>query len=111
MPGRAVNVRGQGRSVREESQSGRIGIAPSDHDGDQQCQGRLLQPDLRARKRGRAADGRQAGGGNAERRRAKSAARHSDEIQALANYNIDLEQLAFDDGRILERNHIDLRIR
>ncbi len=38
-------------------------------------------------------------------------ARRSDEIQALANYNIDLEQLAFDDGRILERNHIDLRIR
>jgi outer membrane protein len=37
-------------------------------------------------------------------------ARRSDEIQALANYNIDLEQLSFDDGRILERNHIDLRI-
>jgi len=38
-------------------------------------------------------------------------ARRSDEIQALANYNIDLDQLAFDEGTILERNHIDLRIR
>jgi outer membrane protein TolC len=38
-------------------------------------------------------------------------ARRSDEIQALASYNIDLEQLSFDDGRILERNHIELRIR
>ena len=38
-------------------------------------------------------------------------ARRSDEIQALANYNIDLEQLSFDDGRILERNHIELRLR
>ena len=37
-------------------------------------------------------------------------ARRSDEIQALANYNIDVEQLSFDDGRILERNHIELRI-
>ena len=37
--------------------------------------------------------------------------RRSDEIQALANYNIDLDQLAFDEGTILERNHIDLRIR
>ena len=36
-------------------------------------------------------------------------ARRSDEIQALANYNIDLDQLAFDEGTILERNHIDLR--
>jgi outer membrane protein TolC len=38
-------------------------------------------------------------------------ARRSDEIQALANYNIDLDQLAFDEGTILERNHIELRIR
>jgi outer membrane protein len=38
-------------------------------------------------------------------------ARRSDEIQALANYNIDLDQLAFDEGTILERNHIDLRVR
>jgi outer membrane protein len=38
-------------------------------------------------------------------------ARRSDEIQALANYNIDLDQLAYDEGTILERNHIDLRIR
>ena len=38
-------------------------------------------------------------------------ARRSDEIQALANYNIDLDQLAFDEGVILERNHIDLRVR
>jgi outer membrane protein TolC len=38
-------------------------------------------------------------------------ARRSDEIQALANYNIDLEQLAFDEGTILDRNHIELRIR
>jgi len=38
-------------------------------------------------------------------------ARRSDEIQALANYNIDLDQLAFDEGIILERNHIDLRVR
>jgi outer membrane protein TolC len=37
-------------------------------------------------------------------------ARRSDEIQALANYNIDLDQLAFDEGIILERNHIDLRL-
>jgi hypothetical protein len=36
-------------------------------------------------------------------------ARRSDEIQALANYNIDLDQLAFDEGTILERNHIELR--
>jgi outer membrane protein len=38
-------------------------------------------------------------------------ARSSDEIQALANYNIDLDQLAFDEGVILERNHIELRVR
>jgi outer membrane protein len=38
-------------------------------------------------------------------------ARRSDEIQALANYNIDLDQLAFDEGTILDRNHIDLRVR
>jgi len=38
-------------------------------------------------------------------------ARRSDEIQALANYNIDLDQLAFDEGTILERNHIELRVR
>jgi len=38
-------------------------------------------------------------------------ARRSDEIQALANYNIDLDQLAFDEGIILDRNHIDVRIR
>jgi outer membrane protein len=38
-------------------------------------------------------------------------ARRSDEIQALANYNIDLDQLAFDEGTILDRNHIDLRLR
>jgi outer membrane protein len=38
-------------------------------------------------------------------------ARRSDEIQAMCNYNIDLDQLAFDEGIILERNHIDLRMR
>jgi outer membrane protein TolC len=38
-------------------------------------------------------------------------ARRSDEIQALANYNIDLDQLAFDEGVILERNHIVVRVR
>lgn len=38
-------------------------------------------------------------------------ARRSDEIQALANYNIDLDQLAFDEGVILDRNHIELRLR
>ncbi len=38
-------------------------------------------------------------------------ARRSDEIQALANYNVDLEQLAFDEGTILDRNHIELRVR
>ena len=38
-------------------------------------------------------------------------ARRSDEIQALANYNIDLDQLAFDEGTILERNHVELRMR
>ncbi|HTA29163.1 MAG TPA: TolC family protein [Candidatus Cybelea sp.] len=38
-------------------------------------------------------------------------ARRSDEIQALANYNIDLDQLAFDEGTILNRNHIELRVR
>jgi outer membrane protein len=37
--------------------------------------------------------------------------RRSDEIQALANYNIDLDQLAFDEGTILGRNHIELRVR
>ncbi len=35
----------------------------------------------------------------------------SAEIQALANYNIDLDQLAFDEGTILERNHIDVRLK
>jgi outer membrane protein TolC len=35
----------------------------------------------------------------------------SNEIQALANYNIDLDQLAFDEGTILDRNHIELRVR
>jgi outer membrane protein TolC len=35
----------------------------------------------------------------------------SAEIRALADYNIALEQLAFDDGTTLERNHIDLKIR
>ena len=35
----------------------------------------------------------------------------SAEIRALADYNIALEQLAFDDGATLERNHIDLRVR
>ncbi len=38
-------------------------------------------------------------------------ARRSDEIQALANYNIDLDQLAFDEGTILDRNRIELRVR
>ncbi len=38
-------------------------------------------------------------------------ARRSDEVQALANYNIDLDQLAYDEGTILERNHIELRVR
>jgi outer membrane protein len=38
-------------------------------------------------------------------------ARRSDEILALANYNIDLDQLAFDEGTILDRNHIELRVR
>jgi outer membrane protein TolC len=38
-------------------------------------------------------------------------ARRSDEILALANYNIDLDQLAFDEGTILERNHIELHLR
>ncbi|HEY3863115.1 MAG TPA: TolC family protein [Verrucomicrobiae bacterium] len=37
--------------------------------------------------------------------------RRSDEIQALASYNIDLDQLAFDEGIILDRNHINLRLR
>lgn len=38
-------------------------------------------------------------------------AARSAEIRALADYNIALEQLAFDDGTILERNHIDLKVR
>ena len=38
-------------------------------------------------------------------------AARSAEIRALADYNIALEQLAFDDGSTLERNHIDLRVR
>ncbi|MGP8199452.1 MAG: TolC family protein [Limisphaerales bacterium] len=38
-------------------------------------------------------------------------AARSAEIRALADYNIALEQLAFDDGATLERNHIDLRVR
>jgi outer membrane protein len=37
-------------------------------------------------------------------------AARSAEIRALADYNIALEQLAFDDGTTLERNHIDLRV-
>jgi outer membrane protein TolC len=37
--------------------------------------------------------------------------RRLDEIQALVRYNIDAEQLAFDDGTILDRNHIELRDR
>jgi len=35
----------------------------------------------------------------------------SAEIRALADYNIALEQLAFDDGTTLERNRIDLQVR
>ena len=35
----------------------------------------------------------------------------SAEIQAQANYNIALEQLALDEGNTLERNHIDLQIK
>ena len=38
-------------------------------------------------------------------------AARSAEIRALADYNIALEQLAFDEGTTLERNHIDLRLR
>jgi outer membrane protein TolC len=38
-------------------------------------------------------------------------AARSAEIRALADYNIALEQLAYDDGNTLERNHIDLKIR
>lgn len=38
-------------------------------------------------------------------------AARSAEIRALADYNIALEQLAFDDGTTLERNHIELKIR
>jgi len=38
-------------------------------------------------------------------------AARSAEIRALADYNIALEQLAFDDGSTLERNHIDLLLR
>jgi outer membrane protein TolC len=37
-------------------------------------------------------------------------AARSAEIRALADYNIALEQLAFDDGTTLERNHINLKI-
>ncbi|HUD46757.1 MAG TPA: TolC family protein [Candidatus Baltobacteraceae bacterium] len=37
--------------------------------------------------------------------------RRLDEIQALVRYNIDVEQLAFDDGTILDRNRIELRVR
>ncbi|HEX4646764.1 MAG TPA: TolC family protein, partial [Verrucomicrobiae bacterium] len=35
----------------------------------------------------------------------------SAEIRALANYNIDLEQLSFDEGNTLQRNHIDLSLK
>ena len=35
----------------------------------------------------------------------------SAEIRALADYNIALEQLAFDDGTTLERNNIDVQVR
>ncbi len=38
-------------------------------------------------------------------------AARSAEIRALADYNIALEQLAFDDGATLERNHIELQVR
>jgi len=38
-------------------------------------------------------------------------AARSAEIRALADYNIALEQLAFDDGTTLERNRIELQIR
>jgi outer membrane protein len=38
-------------------------------------------------------------------------AARSAEIRALADYNIALEQLAFDDGATLEKNHIDLQVR
>jgi outer membrane protein len=38
-------------------------------------------------------------------------ASRSAEIRALADYNISLEQLALDEGTILEKNHIDLRIK
>jgi outer membrane protein TolC len=38
-------------------------------------------------------------------------AARSAEIRALADYNIALEQLAFDDGTTLERNNIDLKVR
>lgn len=35
----------------------------------------------------------------------------SAEIRALANYNIDLEQLSLDEGNVLQRNHIDLNLK
>jgi outer membrane protein TolC len=38
-------------------------------------------------------------------------AARSAEIRALADYNIALEQLAFDDGATLERNHLELQVR
>jgi outer membrane protein TolC len=38
-------------------------------------------------------------------------AARSAEIRALADYNIALEQLAYDDGTTFDRNHIDLQIR
>jgi len=34
----------------------------------------------------------------------------SDEITALANYNVDLATLAFDEGSTFERHHLDLKI-
>ena len=38
-------------------------------------------------------------------------AARSAEIRAIADYNIALEQLAFDDGTTLERNRIDVQVR
>jgi outer membrane protein len=38
-------------------------------------------------------------------------AARSAEISALSDYNTALEQLAFDEGMTLERNHIDIRFR
>ncbi len=35
----------------------------------------------------------------------------SDEIRSLADYNISLEQLAYDEGSILERSHIDVNLK